>query len=299
MPHSYHMSHPCHRPNPYHIPLPLPHAPAPCQHLCHMPQHPATYPHTLPYAPTPTTCPIHTIGLTPYHILPPLPQVCGMWVGVGVWGGLGGLCLWTSLCFDIWHLMTYEISFTVSWHLWHLLTSWYFTFHLNHLSPSQGYFRHLLDFLTFFDILIFDISLKPPQPVTGLFFFWEVGISTNFNVLRGRVHLFELLWNYFCSKDTSQEITFKFFWEVGYIFIEIFLQRRVHLNKFEFFFQRRVHLNKLLWIFFCKIGYILTNYFAIIVCGMVHLYELFWMFWEVGYISTKLNVLRGRVHLYE
>ena len=46
--------------------------------------------------------------------------------------------------FGIRHLLTHYIYLTLSW--------------------------HLLDFLIFFAILTFDISLKPPQPGTGLFF---------------------------------------------------------------------------------------------------------------------------------
>ena len=60
--------------------------------------------------------------------------------------------LWTSsivkvfdfLTFDILWYLKYNLQFLdifdIFWTSWHLLTSWYLTFHLKHLSPSQGYF---------------------------------------------------------------------------------------------------------------------------------------------------------------
>ena len=43
-----------------------------------------------------------------------------------------------------------------------------------------------MDFLTSFDILIFDISLKPPQPVTGLFFLLK---STKSDIIQPNWHI--------------------------------------------------------------------------------------------------------------
>ena len=62
--------HPCTRPDPllriltpatcpHTLPSPMPHAPTPCHHPCHMSPHPVTCLHTLPHVPTPATflCP--------------------------------------------------------------------------------------------------------------------------------------------------------------------------------------------------------------------------------------------------